>query len=142
MLPMLAAALAALALALGLATGAQAAKRGGTLRVAMEGEAPDLDAVKIGFPLKVYRETLGSGLTIVNENFEIVGDLAKNWEVSEDGREITFKLHPGGTYHDGTPLDAASVKWNLDLITGEVVPKWLQELRKKNPKFRWNNTFA
>ena len=142
MLSMLADALAALALSFGPATDAQAAKRGGTLRIAMEGEAPDLDAVKIGFPLKVYRETLGSGLTIVNENFEIVGDLAKSWEVSEDGREITFKLHPGGTYHDGTPLDAASVKWNLDLITGETVPKWLQELRKKNPKAPSGNSFA
>ena len=142
MLPMLAAALAALALAFGLATDAQAAKRGGTLRVAMEGEAPDLDAVKIGFPLKVYRETLGTGLMSVNENFELVGDLAQSWDLSDEGRILTFKLHPGGTYHDGTPLDAASVKWNFGLITGEVVPKWLQEMRKKNPKARMLNSFS
>ncbi|MBI3127052.1 MAG: ABC transporter substrate-binding protein [Candidatus Tectomicrobia bacterium] len=133
--------IAAALLLLGAAPGAHAAKRGGTLRVAMEGDTTDLDVVKVGWPLKVYRESLGTGLMSVNENFEFTGDLARSWELSDEGRVLTLRLHPGGTYHDGAPLDAESVKWNFGLVTGEVVPKWLQEARKKNPKAQIPNSF-
>ena len=142
MMQPLIACIAALGLLLWPALDAQAAKRGGALRVAVEGEALNLDVLGTGFPIKVYRETMGSGLVRVDEGLNIVGDLAQSWELADDGRILTFKLHPGGTYHDGTPLDAASVKWNLDLITGEVAPKWLQELKKKNPQARLNNSFT
>ena len=142
MLQMLFSAVAVLALAFGQPVEAQAAKRGGSLRVAIEGDASNLDMVGgTGFPLKVYRETLGAGLLRLDENFQIIGDLAESWEISDEGRVITFRLHPGGTYHDGAPLDAESVKWNLDLINGKVVPKWLEEIRSKNPKHAWRNNF-
>ncbi|MBI3127053.1 MAG: ABC transporter substrate-binding protein [Candidatus Tectomicrobia bacterium] len=136
-----AAVMAALALVLAPAAGAEAAKRGGTLRIGIEGEAPDLNVIGINFARKVYREAMGNGLVRLDENFEVVGDAAKEWEVSEDGRIITFKLHPGGTYHDGAPLDAASVKWNLDLIN-KTAPKWAEEMKKKNPKYKWRNIWV
>ncbi|MFD0635749.1 ABC transporter substrate-binding protein [Catenulispora yoronensis] len=42
--------------------------------------------------------------------------LATSWTTSADLKTYTFKLRPGVTFHDGTPLDAAAVKANLDDI--------------------------
>jgi peptide/nickel transport system substrate-binding protein len=61
---------------------------------------------------------------LVNEGFtdhgpnstgcEGVPRLADSWEVSEDGRTWTIKLHEGITFSDGTPFNADAAKWNLD----------------------------
>jgi ABC-type transport system substrate-binding protein len=47
---------------------------------------------------------------------EIVPDLAESWSVSPDGKLWTFKLRQGVKFHDGTPFDAAAVKFNLDRL--------------------------
>ncbi len=46
----------------------------------------------------------------------IAADLAKSWEISADGMSITFNLQSGVKFHDGTTMDAAAVKWNIDRI--------------------------
>ena len=43
---------------------------------------------------------------------EVVGLLAKSWEISPDGLVYTFKLVEGATFHDGTPVDA-ELWWRL-----------------------------
>jgi peptide/nickel transport system substrate-binding protein len=40
--------------------------------------------------------------------------LATSWDIAPDGKSYTFKLHEGVTFHDGTPFDAAAVKFNFD----------------------------
>jgi peptide/nickel transport system substrate-binding protein len=40
--------------------------------------------------------------------------LALSWDISKDGRAITFKLRKGVTFHDGTPFNAQAVKANID----------------------------
>jgi peptide/nickel transport system substrate-binding protein len=40
--------------------------------------------------------------------------LATEWSVSPDGRAFTLHLRPGVTFQDGTPFDAAAVKFNFD----------------------------
>lgn len=40
--------------------------------------------------------------------------LSTRWEVSADGLQWTFYLRPGVSFHDGTPLDAAAVKFNVE----------------------------
>src|SRR2546422_291599 len=40
----------------------------------------------------------------------IVPDLADSWAWSEDGTELTFRLHPGVKWHDGKPFTANDVK--------------------------------
>ncbi|SNS67639.1 ABC transporter substrate-binding protein [Rhodococcoides kyotonense] len=42
--------------------------------------------------------------------------LASSWTVSDDGAQYTFELRDGVTFSDGTPLDAAAVKYNFDRI--------------------------
>jgi peptide/nickel transport system substrate-binding protein len=40
--------------------------------------------------------------------------LATSWDIAPDGKSYIFKLHDGVTFHDGTPFDAAAVKFNFD----------------------------
>jgi peptide/nickel transport system substrate-binding protein len=45
---------------------------------------------------------------------EVEPALAESWEASVDGLTYTFKLRPDLKFADGTPLDAAAVKWSFD----------------------------
>lgn len=44
----------------------------------------------------------------------IVPQAAESFKVAPDGKSITFNLRKGATFHDGTPVTAADVKWSLD----------------------------
>ena len=46
---------------------------------------------------------------------EVTGDLAKEWEVSPDGKLYTFTLHEAN-WHNGTPVTADDVVFTLDRI--------------------------
>lgn len=48
--------------------------------------------------------------------------LAASWQVSEDKLTWSFKLRQGVKFHDGTPLDAAAVKFNYDRQKDENSP--------------------
>ena len=45
---------------------------------------------------------------------DISGDLAETWEVSEDGRTYTFRLHDNIVWHDGTPFTSDDMVYNWD----------------------------
>ena len=40
--------------------------------------------------------------------------LATDWSVSEDGKEWTFSLRQGVTFHDGAPFNAEAVKYSIE----------------------------
>ncbi len=42
--------------------------------------------------------------------------LATDWKVNSDATEYTFKLRQGVKFHDGTPFNAAAVKFTFDRI--------------------------
>ena len=44
---------------------------------------------------------------------QIIGDLAKSWEVKDDGNTLIFHLHDA-TWHEGTPVTAADIIFSLD----------------------------
>lgn len=48
----------------------------------------------------------------------IRGELAERFEVSPDGKVLTFHLRKDATFHDGTPVTAADVKWSFDRAVG------------------------
>ncbi|UUY04516.1 ABC transporter substrate-binding protein [Svornostia abyssi] len=45
---------------------------------------------------------------------EIVGDLAKSWEVSDDKKTYTFALQDGVTFHSGAPMTSKDVKASFE----------------------------
>jgi peptide/nickel transport system substrate-binding protein len=47
---------------------------------------------------------------------KIVPDLATSWSVSKDGKTWTFHLRPHVLFHDGSPVDAAAVKFSFDRL--------------------------
>lgn len=49
------------------------------------------------------------------KTLEIEPWLAQSWEVNDDATQYTFKLRPGVTFSDGTPLDATVVAKNFDV---------------------------
>ena len=44
---------------------------------------------------------------------ELVGGVAQSWEVSDDGKSITFAIRPGLTFHSGNPVTADDVTFSL-----------------------------
>jgi peptide/nickel transport system substrate-binding protein len=57
-------------------------------------------------------------LTTENTKGEIVPYLAKSVTPNDDFTSWTIALRPDVTFHDGTPVDAAAVKLNLDSYRG------------------------
>jgi len=57
-----------------------------------------------------------NGLTKLDKNLDVVGDLAESWDISENKLVITFHLKKNVKWHDGYPLTAEDVKFTFDAI--------------------------
>ena len=57
-----------------------------------------------------------SGLVRWTEDSDLVGDLAEEWELSEDQKSITFHLRRGVVWHDGEPFSAEDVEFFLQSL--------------------------
>jgi len=51
-----------------------------------------------------------------DENENIQPGLAESWNVSPDGKAITFRLRKGIKFQDGTNFNAEAVKYNLEAV--------------------------
>lgn len=116
---------AALALALMLATSTfltpaavvQAAEPqyGGTLVAALADDPPDLDPhFTAANASRTVLHNIFATLLDVDENLNLVPELAHSWEVSDDGMTYIFYLRDDVTFHDGTPFNAEAAKFNFD----------------------------
>jgi peptide/nickel transport system substrate-binding protein len=47
---------------------------------------------------------------------KLVGGVAESWEVSGDGKTITFKIRQGLTFHSGNPVTAEDVAYSLQRV--------------------------
>ena len=52
----------------------------------------------------------------------VVPLLASDLEISADGKEYTFTLREGVTFHDGTPFNASCVKYNFERMLATFDP--------------------
>jgi len=96
---------------------AQAPKRGGTLRVSYGNEIAGLDFhTSPGYEMMWVGMNVGCGLINITPDGKFVGDAAESWRMSPDGLLYTFKLKKNVLFHDGTPADAAAVKFSIDHI--------------------------
>src|SRR5262249_54337611 len=94
------------------------------LVVGMEAEPPGLDPGQARglHTLRVTHQIFGTLVTTPDDSTDIVPGLAGSWSVSPDGLDWTFKLRKGVKFHDGTPLDAAAVKFTFDRVIDPAHP--------------------
>ncbi|MBI4169182.1 MAG: hypothetical protein HY510_04515 [Acidobacteria bacterium] len=59
---------------------------------------------------------VGDGLVDHDAGLRVVPRLARSWELSADGRRLTFHLRPGVRFHDGVPLTSADVVYTYERV--------------------------
>ncbi|MVW73073.1 ABC transporter substrate-binding protein [Bordetella sp. 15P40C-2] len=86
-----------------------------TMRIGLQDDPDVLDPVRARtFVGRIVFASLCDKLVDITPDLKIVPQLAESWQISDDGMSVTFKLRENAFYHDGAPVDAASVKANLD----------------------------
>ena len=63
-----------------------------------------------------------NGLIKTDKNLNLVGDLAKSWDISKDGLTITFHLRKGVLWHDGHPFTSKDVMFTYKLMIDPKTP--------------------
>lgn len=102
------------------ATATEAASTGGTITdtdivVAMGADIVTMDpANQNDTTTSVFMNHVYNTLMEVNDDGELVGDLAESYEVSEDGMKYTFHLYENACFSDGTPVTAEDVKFTYE----------------------------
>jgi len=113
---------------------AQTPKRGGTLVLARQGEATNLDPHKVpAFTSHRVFELVYSGLTRLGPDLAVQPDLAESWTIAADGRQITFRLR-AAKFHNGDPVTSGDVKFTFERIlnpnTKAVARAWFIDLER------------
>ncbi len=90
------------------------------------GEPPPLDpALTQDATSATYIVEIFSGLVTLDQDLEVVPDIAASWELSDDGTTYTFHLRDDAKFHDGKPVTAQDFKYSIeracDPATGSVV---------------------
>lgn len=57
------------------------------------------------------------------DKLDIEPALAIHWQISPDGLEYRFQLRRGVTFHDGTPFNAAAVKYTFERMLDDKHPE-------------------
>ena len=101
-----------LAIAL-LAAGPAAAQS--VLRIGLNDDPDALDpTISRAYTGRLVFAALCDKLFDVTPDLKIVPQLATGYEWAADGRSVTIKLRPGVKFHDGEPLNAEAVRFNIE----------------------------
>ena len=93
---------------------AAAPARGGTLTIARPIDAVSLDLFQdSSAPASWVYGLIYEPLVTLGTNMQVQPGLASSWRVLSPTR-ARFALRKGVKFHDGTPCDAAAVKFNFD----------------------------
>ena len=53
-------------------------------------------------------------LVTFDDQLQFQPQLAESWAIGEDQTSVTFNLRAGATFHDGTPINAEAIKFNVE----------------------------
>jgi peptide/nickel transport system substrate-binding protein len=97
------------------------AQKGGELTFGVEAETTNycLSRAQLAISGIQVVAAIYDTLTVPNSKGVAVPYLAKSVEPNADFTEWTIGLRDGVTFHDGTPVDAAAIKLNLDSARGK-----------------------
>lgn len=95
----------------------------GSLTVALESAPINLDP-RIGTDQASARvcELVLDGLVEKDPHGNLRPDLARRWEILDDGLRYRFHLVEDARFHDGRPLTAADVAWTFQSLIDGTVP--------------------
>ena len=89
--------------------------QGQTLRFGLAEDPDILDpTLARTFVGRIVFAALCDKLVDIDENLNIVPQLATSYQWSPDNKALTLKLRQGVTFHDGEKFDAAAVKYNIE----------------------------
>ncbi len=98
-------------------------KKGGTLRIGMEGgSASDsldfrtyTDSIHISYGYQIF-----NGMVEIAPDGTAAGELLESWETKPGATEWVFNVRKGVTFHSGKTLDADDIIYSLNLHRGET----------------------
>jgi peptide/nickel transport system substrate-binding protein len=96
---------------------------------------------------------LYDALVTVNAKGEIVAKLAESWTVSDDAKEVTYKIRDDAKFSDGSPVEASDVVYSVErllkinqgpanLFAGVLKSGSVVAVDAKTVKFSLEKTFA
>lgn len=53
-------------------------------------------------------------LVTFDDQLQFNPQLAESWTIADDQKSVTFNLRAGATFHDGTPVNAEAIKFNVE----------------------------
>ena len=98
-------------------------KKGGTLRMGMEGGSPSdsLDPVTYADSIPINMSLmLWNNLVEVADNGNATGELFEKWDVKPGAADWTFHVRKGITFTSGKTLDADDVIYSINMHRGET----------------------
>lgn len=106
---------------------------GNVFVIAIESEADILDPQVAGgwvtwrINRQIFEPLVDEDLTIPSDQATVPPlrpGLAESWDVSADGLEYTFHIRRGVRFHDGTPLNAQAVEYNIRRMWDKKSPQY------------------
>ena len=95
---------------------AQPARKGGKLRFAHTGDAPDLDPHVITLHKYILMPQLYNTLIVFDASRKAQPELAESWQYSADRSYVDFKLRKGVKFHSGKEMTAEDVVYTIERI--------------------------
>jgi peptide/nickel transport system substrate-binding protein len=95
---------------------AETPQRGGTLSVSLQLTSGSLDPLFGNGADRKFLNMFAETLVFQDSNYQFSPRLAESWELENGGKSIVFHLRQGVVFHDGTPFNAESVKFNLERL--------------------------
>jgi peptide/nickel transport system substrate-binding protein len=101
-----------------------APKRGGTLVIVVQPEPPTLASyLNTSGPIGQVAPKVYDGLLEYDFDLNPLPGLAKSWQISADGKTITFLLEQGVKFHDDKPFTSADVQFSVMEVLKKFHPR-------------------